>query len=111
MALGASPSQVLALVLRKSAQLGACGMAFGLPASIAGQHALASLLPGTQDSDPLILAAVCCGLLVMAAAMLPARAAARVDPVLALRQSARQKRLQRQAIGRAGPTAVMIGQN
>jgi putative ABC transport system permease protein len=88
MALGASPARVLTLVLRESLRLAAWGAALGLAASVMGQHWLASLLPGAQTGDVLILAAVCGGvmLLVVAAALLPARAAASVDPVLALRE-------------------------
>jgi putative ABC transport system permease protein len=88
MALGASPARVLALVLRESLYLAAWGVGLGVAGSIASGHVLSSLLAGGQTADPLLLAAVCAGvmLLVVAAAILPARSAARVDPLTALRE-------------------------
>jgi putative ABC transport system permease protein len=86
MALGASPARILVLVLRESLRLGVWGIGLGVAAAIGGQHLLESLLFGTHGADPLTLAVVGCGVLLMVvAAMIPARSAARVDPMPALR--------------------------
>lgn len=63
------------------------GIAIGLAASLALAHLMASLVYGVSPVDPLTFAAVA-GLLVLvaaAAAIIPARRAARVDPMVALR--------------------------
>jgi putative ABC transport system permease protein len=88
MALGASPARVVTLVLRESLGLAAWGVGLGAAASIVCQRWLASRLLAAGTPDPVLLGTVCCGviLLAVAAAMLPARAAAQVDPVSALRE-------------------------
>jgi ABC-type antimicrobial peptide transport system permease subunit len=86
-ALGASPSDVLALVLRKSALLAGAGMLLGIPAALALSRAMRSLLYGISSRDLTVFAAVPV-LLVMvalAASFIPARRAGRVDPTVALR--------------------------
>lgn len=87
MALGAQPRQVVRLVLTSSLR----ALAFGVPAGLAGAAALSILLartlPGVRAADPLAYAGVLV-LLVVAAAVAtaaPARRAARIDPVRALR--------------------------
>ena len=87
MAVGARQASILALVLRQGATLTALGLVFGVLAALATTRLLRGLLFGVTPNDmttfvvaPLVLGAI--GLL---ACYLPARRAARVDPVLALR--------------------------
>jgi predicted lysophospholipase L1 biosynthesis ABC-type transport system permease subunit len=87
LALGAPNGQVLWMVLRDALTLVALGLAAGLPASLAAARAVGSLLWDIKPEDPLtylttagVLAAI--GL---AAAWMPARKAAAMDPMQALR--------------------------
>jgi ABC-type antimicrobial peptide transport system permease subunit len=86
-ALGASRSTVLAMVLRQALVLLAVGLALGLAASLAADRLLQSMLFGVSSLNPAVLSLS--GLLValtgLLAAYLPARRAARVDPMVALR--------------------------
>ena len=86
-ALGASKGDVLGLLVGQGARIVGAGLAIGLAAALALAQFLRSLLFGISPSDPLTLAAVV--LLLSAVALLatwiPARRAARVDPVVALR--------------------------
>jgi putative ABC transport system permease protein len=87
MALGARPSQVLGLTLRQGMVLVVIGGAIGVVAALALTRLMASLLYEVRASDPLTFAAVV--LLLAFAALLacyvPARRAARIDPMEALR--------------------------
>ena len=87
LAVGASPGAVLRLVLRESVTLTAIGVALGLPAGIVASRGLRALLFGVSESDPLVAVSVTAFFLVLtiAAALLPARRAACLDPVAALR--------------------------
>ena len=87
MALGAQQGSILRLVLRNGATMAIGGIAIGLMASLALTRAIGSLLVGVTPTDPvtflgvsLLLAAVA-----LIASYIPARRAARVDPMLALR--------------------------
>ena len=86
-ALGASPSDVMRLVLREGAVLVAIGLAVGAALSFAGARFISGLLFGVSARDPMVFAGV--SMLVAIAAMLacliPGRRALRVDPLLALR--------------------------
>jgi predicted permease len=87
LALGATRGEVAGLVLRQAAWLVGLGTALGLGLALALTRLLAAYLYGVPARDPATLAAVAlllagCGLL---AAWLPARAAARTAPSLALR--------------------------
>ncbi|HEV2383473.1 MAG TPA: ABC transporter permease, partial [Terriglobia bacterium] len=87
MALGAQRQQVLWMVLRESLMLGAAGLALGLPLAIAGARLLRSTLFGLGPNDPLSFGAALAGIVVVTllASLIPARRAASVDPMLALR--------------------------
>jgi len=87
MALGASPHDVQRSVLRQTLSLAAAGLAIGVPLSWTASRALQGLLFGIESSDPLTFATVLILLLavVSLAGYVPARRAARVDPVTALR--------------------------
>jgi ABC-type antimicrobial peptide transport system permease subunit len=86
-ALGASARGVVWLALRQTLLLSVCGLALGLSAAVALTRLMESLLFGVSASDPLTFAAVAALFLAIAAwaGYIPARRAARVDPMTALR--------------------------
>jgi predicted permease len=86
-ALGATVSGVLGLVLRQGLMVALVGCAVGLAGAIAAGRLIAGLLYGVKPLDALTFAGVCALLLVVAllASWLPARRAAKVDPMVALR--------------------------
>jgi putative ABC transport system permease protein len=86
-ALGASPHEVLGLVLRQGVLLAAAGAAAGIIGALALARGLATLLFGVGPGDPVSYAgaAVVMALAVLLACSLPAWRAARVDPMVALR--------------------------
>ena len=88
MALGSSASQISWLFLKGALIKIAIGLAIGLPAALAAGQLIQGLLIQTSASDPLTITSVCVLLIVVAviASLLPARRAARLDPVAALRQ-------------------------
>jgi len=87
MALGANTSNVLAMVLRMGLKLIVIGVALGLIVSVALGRVLATQLWGVSAYDPVTLVAVPVLLLLtgLVACWLPARRAASVDPLVALR--------------------------
>jgi putative ABC transport system permease protein len=87
LAIGASPGDILRLILRDGLVLAAAGIVIGLVLAAAGAGLLGTLLYEVPPRDPLSLAAVAALLLLatLAAAWLPARRAARTDPLKALR--------------------------
>ncbi|MGB6026040.1 MAG: ABC transporter permease [Candidatus Sulfotelmatobacter sp.] len=87
MALGARRSDVVELVLREGMLLVAIGLVAGVPLALIGSRALHSFLFELQSTDPLSLTAVVLLLAIVAAAagFIPARRAAKVDPMVALR--------------------------
>lgn len=87
LALGASQGRVLAEVLMESGRRVGLGLALGLPVCLALSALLAARLPWFQVFDGAVYVAVACGLTTAAllAAYVPARAAARADPLVALR--------------------------
>jgi putative ABC transport system permease protein len=86
-ALGARGDQVLALVLRQGAGLVAVGLVVGIAGAATAGPSLRSLLYGVSAVDPLTLVCVAAvlGVVGLAAALVPARRAARMDPTIALR--------------------------
>jgi putative ABC transport system permease protein len=87
MALGAQRSSVVMLVMREMALTAIIGVAVALPAAFGLSRLLVSQLYGVQPGDPLTLLAcvLATALMVGLAAAIPARRAASVDPMQALR--------------------------
>jgi hypothetical protein len=87
MALGALPRRVLGLVLRETVSLAALGIACGLPLALAAMRLLDGLLYGVKAGDPVVLLASAGFLSTIAAiaGFVPALRAARINPVVALR--------------------------
>jgi len=87
MALGAQQTSILRLVLLNGFRLVAAGVLFGLLASFALTRFLAGQISGVSVTDPWTFAAVVAVVVSVgvAACLLPARRATRVDPILALR--------------------------
>ncbi|HUQ81370.1 MAG TPA: ABC transporter permease, partial [Gemmatimonadaceae bacterium] len=89
MALGAQQSDVVGRVLKHGFMLASFGIAIGTLASVGLTRAMATLLHEVSPTDPLTFSAVAVVLAVVAllGSWLPARRAAAVDPVVALRDS------------------------
>ena len=88
LALGADRGAVVRLVMRQTGWLLGIGIVAGLAITMAASRTAASLLYGLQPNDPLALATAVITLLVigLASAWVPARRAATLDPLTALRQ-------------------------
>jgi putative ABC transport system permease protein len=88
MALGASRAAVLAMMLRQVGLLTTIGIAVGLGGALVLTRWLASLLFGVSARDPLVYSgvSVVLALVALAAVAVPSSRAARVDPLLALRE-------------------------
>jgi putative ABC transport system permease protein len=86
-ALGAAPAKIGRMVLREGVSLIVLGVVIGLPLSLAAGRISASLLYGVKPNDPLTIGLTICVLLAIGvlAAFLPARRAAAIEPVEALR--------------------------
>jgi|SRR5271157_1375997 len=87
MALGASPVEVLGLVLGRGIRLVALGVVIGIGAALGLTRYLQSLLYGVHPIDPVAYVTVTILLLIVAfgACYVPARRATKVDPMVALR--------------------------
>ena len=86
-ALGASPADVMKLVLSEGAMLVVIGLAVGAALSFAGARFISGLLFGVSARDPIVFVAVAALVTIaaLAACLIPGRRALRVDPLLALR--------------------------
>jgi len=87
MALGASQSSVLAMVLRRVMILTTIGIAIGLPVALGTSRFVETFLFGMKPNDPAAIAAAVgiLALAIVAASYIPARRAAKIDPMTALR--------------------------
>jgi len=87
MALGAAPSSVFSLMLSQGLRLSVAGIAIGLIAAVALTRVMISMLVGVKPTDPATFVAIVALFLVIAAvaSWIPARRAASLDPVTALR--------------------------
>jgi len=88
MALGATPGAVVAMVLRRAGLLVALGLAVGTGASWYFSAAVKSFLFQVEPNDPRVFvgALLVLALAGLAASLVPARRAAAVDPIIALRR-------------------------
>jgi predicted permease len=87
MALGADRSRMLGFVLREVMLLGAIGFVLGLPLALLAARSTSALLFGLSPWDirSFLIALVLLAMVLCAAGVIPARRAARVDPMVALR--------------------------
>jgi predicted lysophospholipase L1 biosynthesis ABC-type transport system permease subunit len=87
MALGATPENVSRMVVRSGVVMAGLGIVVGLGGAFLVTRFMQSLLFGVAPTDPVTFATITGGLLLMAlvAAYVPARRAARIDPVVSLR--------------------------
>jgi ABC-type antimicrobial peptide transport system permease subunit len=87
MALGATERAVLGLVMRQGMTVATLGVAIGLGGAFVLTRSMRGLLFGVGGTDPLTFAAVALllGSIALVATYLPARRAARIDPMVSLR--------------------------
>jgi ABC-type antimicrobial peptide transport system permease subunit len=87
MALGAQRGRIAAMVLRETLLLVSLGMVAGVPAAFFASRLIASQLFGLKPGDPVTFLAACVVMIAvtMIASYIPARRAASVDPMRALR--------------------------
>ena len=87
MALGAQMKHILEMILKQGATLILMGVGIGLIAAVAMTRLMAHLLYETSPNDPITFGAIALLLTIvaLAACYIPARRAARIDPVVALR--------------------------
>jgi ABC-type antimicrobial peptide transport system permease subunit len=87
MALGADAGRVVNLIVREGVRVTAFGLAAGILASLAATRLISAQLYGVSPTDPIVLGSVAAllGVVSIAAALIPARRAVKVDPLVALR--------------------------
>ena len=87
-ALGATPGDIMRLVLTQGTAMTVCGLAVGFGVASATMRYLGGFLFGVEPQDPATFIGVAIGLMAVAivACAIPARRAARIDPILALRR-------------------------
>jgi putative ABC transport system permease protein len=87
LAIGAAPDDVVRLFLREGVTLTMIGLSAGLAGALVAGRVLTTLLFGVTATDPITFVAVAAalGLAAFGASYLPARRAAAVDPMTALR--------------------------
>jgi putative ABC transport system permease protein len=85
--MGAQRADVLRMILRRAAWLTAAGVLTGLVLAFALAHGVANLLFEVRPDDPLVFTGITTAVIAVAmlASWLPARRAARIDPMVALR--------------------------
>jgi putative ABC transport system permease protein len=86
LALGSEPGGIFTLILREGLALLMVGIAVGIAGAFVIRRAMESQLYGVSAMDPVVLSvvAVVLGAVAVAASALPARRAARIDPIIAL---------------------------
>jgi ABC-type antimicrobial peptide transport system permease subunit len=86
-ALGATSDRISGMVIREGLVLTAVGVGIGIIGSLAAGQVVSTLLYGVSARDPLTLVGVVVALAIVStvASWLPARRAARVDPLVAMR--------------------------
>jgi len=87
-AIGAAPGSVTALILKQAVWIIGIGVAVGLAGAVASGRMIAALLFDVTPTDPasIAIAAVFLSAVTVLAGLIPARRAARVDPMVALRE-------------------------
>jgi predicted permease len=87
LAMGARREDVLGMILRRAASLTAAGVGVGLLLAFALAHLVANLLRGVRPNDPAVFASITAVIAAIAigSSWLPARRAAGIDPMAALR--------------------------
>ncbi len=87
MAIGADPRTLVRLVLREGATIAAVGIGIGIAAALVATRWITSLLYGVSPTDPSIMlgSSMLLGVIAVAACWMPARRAARSDPLAVLR--------------------------
>ena len=87
LALGATPGSVRGMIVARSLAVALAGLAIGLPLSYVSTRSFSHILYGVKPVEPLVVATIVAIILATAAlsAYLPARRAANVDPLTALR--------------------------
>jgi predicted permease len=87
MALGAAPAQVIRSVIRDAARMVTIGLLLGIPLSLLTSRWIAASLYGLRPGDPVTYGSIVAILAAaaLAAAFIPSRRAARVDPIVVLR--------------------------
>jgi ABC-type antimicrobial peptide transport system permease subunit len=87
LALGATQRNILHLIVRQGMTLALTGVAIGLAGAFALTRLMRSLLFGVRSSDPLTFVAIAALLTLIAllASYIPARRAARIDPMVSMR--------------------------
>jgi ABC-type antimicrobial peptide transport system permease subunit len=87
MALGATPGGIANMVIRQGVFLGGLGVAVGIAGALVLTRFLSTLLFGIEPTDPITFVAIGFLMLIVAviSSYIPARRAARIDPVISLR--------------------------
>jgi ABC-type antimicrobial peptide transport system permease subunit len=88
MAIGAQPASLMTLVVKQGAVLTAVGLVVGVATAVAASRLLSSFLYGVSRGDLATYAVIVIvvGVAGVLAALIPARRATRVDPIIALRE-------------------------
>ena len=87
LAIGAEPRALVRLVLREGATIAAAGIALGVAGALVATRWIAALLYDVSPTDPVVFASLslALGAIAIASCYIPARRAARNDPLIALR--------------------------